>query len=543
MDYKIRAIRESEYPLLDEFLYEAIFVPEGAQAPARTIIHEPELQVYVADFGKQKDDICLVAETDEKIVGAVWVRVMNDYGHIEDGVPSFAISLYKEYRGYGIGSELMKEMLCELKKRGYEKTSLSVQKANYAVEMYKKAGFEIIDETEEEYIMVCDLKGWNMNKSHYKQILIQHRHWLHQHPELAMQEKQTTEYIVKHLKRIGLPYIQVEETGVFADLIIDSAFPMTAVRAEIDAVPVQEETGLSFASQYKNVMHACGHDANTAILLTLAEVLAENKEKLNRNIRFIFEPAEEIGEGAKYMISHGALENPKPQEFVMFHFGNQESRAMEIQQSISTAKIGGLCIRAYGKASHFFQYQEGLDAMYAMSKLVIAVNEINESLRTEHPFVLRFGMMQAGASGNIVADYAEVNGSIRAFTSEDYQKVYDEMCRRVAEIEQESGVRFEIEVTKVIPPIINDKKMVQRGSKAGREVFGSDFQLGTTPFLVGDNAAYYMEEIPGMRVVFLAKKEGEIVHPMHNAKFDIDESVMVDGLQFLITFLESEMEE
>ena len=118
----------------------------------------PELQVYVAEFGKEKDDICFVADINGKIVGAVWVRAMNDYGHIEDDVPSFAISLYKEYRGHGIGTALMKRMICELKQRGYEKTSLSVQKANFAVKMYLNVGFEIVKEHDEEYIMVCDLR-------------------------------------------------------------------------------------------------------------------------------------------------------------------------------------------------------------------------------------------------------------------------------------------------------------------------------------------------------------------------------------------------
>lgn len=158
MEYIIREIEKSEYPLLDDFLYEAIFIPDGVQPPEKNIINLPELQVYVADFGQQKDDICFLAEVNDKVIGAVWVRDMNDYGHVEDGVPSFAISLYKEYRGYGIGTALMKRMLCELKKRGYEKTSLSVQKANYAVQMYLNVGFDIIDENEEEYIMLRRLR-------------------------------------------------------------------------------------------------------------------------------------------------------------------------------------------------------------------------------------------------------------------------------------------------------------------------------------------------------------------------------------------------
>ena len=156
MHYKIREIRKNEYSILFDFLYEAIFIPEGMDKPPKSIIEQPELQIYIEDFGK-KDDWCLVAEIKEKIVGAVWVRIMDDYGHIDDETPSFAISLYEEYRNMGIGTALMRDMLELLKNKGYKQTSLSVQKANYAVRMYQKVGFEVIDENEEEYIMVCRL--------------------------------------------------------------------------------------------------------------------------------------------------------------------------------------------------------------------------------------------------------------------------------------------------------------------------------------------------------------------------------------------------
>ena len=156
MDYRIREIRENEYYVLSEFLYEAICIPVGMEKPPKAIIEQPELQVYIADFGKS-DDWCLVAEVKEKIVGAVWVRVMDDYGHIDDETPSFAMSLYEEYRNMGIGTALMRDMLEFLKNKGYKQTSLSVQKENYAARMYQKVGFEVIDENEEEYIMVCRL--------------------------------------------------------------------------------------------------------------------------------------------------------------------------------------------------------------------------------------------------------------------------------------------------------------------------------------------------------------------------------------------------
>lgn len=151
----IRPIKADEIALLKDFLYEAIFIPEDVEAPARDIVEKPELRVYTDDFGSREGDNCLVADVGGKIVGAVWSRIMNDYGHVDDDAPSLAISLYKEYRGQGIGTQLMVRMLELLEEEGYEKVSLAVQKANYAVKMYEKVGFETVDENGEEYIMVC----------------------------------------------------------------------------------------------------------------------------------------------------------------------------------------------------------------------------------------------------------------------------------------------------------------------------------------------------------------------------------------------------
>lgn len=154
MEYSIRKMTVSEYPMLNDFLYEAIFIPDGIEPPPRNIITSPELQIYVDRFGELKDDFALVAEVEKKVVGAVWVRIMNDYGHIDDKTPSLAISLYKEYRGQGIGTDMMKEMLSLLKAHGYKRVSLSVQKTNYAIEMYRKIGFDIVRGNEEEWIML-----------------------------------------------------------------------------------------------------------------------------------------------------------------------------------------------------------------------------------------------------------------------------------------------------------------------------------------------------------------------------------------------------
>ena len=153
----LRALREDEKELLKNFLYEAIFIPEGVEPPAREIIELPELKIYYEDFGSGRADYCIVAEDEGRVIGAAWTRIMYDYGHVDDDTPSFAISLYKEYRGQGIGTKLMQAMLDLLHENGYKRASLAVQKANYAVRMYEKVGFRTVNENEEEYIMVCRL--------------------------------------------------------------------------------------------------------------------------------------------------------------------------------------------------------------------------------------------------------------------------------------------------------------------------------------------------------------------------------------------------
>ena len=154
----LRLMDPSEYDLLRDFLYEAIFIPDGVEPPPRSIVERPELRVYYDGFGSGSADYCIVAEEDGRIVGAVWSRIMNDYGHIDDSTPSLAISLYKDYRGRGLGTKLMRAIISLLADKGFERVSLAVQKANYAVKLYRKVGFEVVGENEEEFIMALSMK-------------------------------------------------------------------------------------------------------------------------------------------------------------------------------------------------------------------------------------------------------------------------------------------------------------------------------------------------------------------------------------------------
>lgn len=156
----IRPMNEQEYPLLEEFLYDAIFQPEGREPVPREVIHQPELAVYIQDFGKA-DDLCLVAELEGTVLGAVWTRILagevKGYGNIDGSTPEFAISVKKEFRKQGIGTLLMREMTALLKEKGYERVSLSVDKINYAYRMYEKLGFKVVKEQEDDYLMLLKL--------------------------------------------------------------------------------------------------------------------------------------------------------------------------------------------------------------------------------------------------------------------------------------------------------------------------------------------------------------------------------------------------
>lgn len=157
MDYTIREMTKEEYPLLRNFLYEAIYVPEGIKPPPQTVLDLPEMQIYVKNFGHTKSDIAFVAERNEGIVGAIWARIMPDYGHIDARTPSLAMAVLKDYRGRGIGTALLEKLLTTLRTNGYERVSLSVQKSNYAVKLYQKMGFRVFQETPEEYVMFVRL--------------------------------------------------------------------------------------------------------------------------------------------------------------------------------------------------------------------------------------------------------------------------------------------------------------------------------------------------------------------------------------------------
>ena len=166
LNAKVRVMRESDYECLPEFLYQAIFIPEGVEPPPRSIINESEIFVYIEGFGTQKGDLGVVAEQNGQVIGAAWTRIIPAYGHINDEIPELAISILPKFRGYGIGTKLLKNLFNILRKNNYKRTSLSVQQDNPALRLYQRLGYEIIDEKKDhaghkDYIMIKEMSSTN----------------------------------------------------------------------------------------------------------------------------------------------------------------------------------------------------------------------------------------------------------------------------------------------------------------------------------------------------------------------------------------------
>lgn len=366
------------------------------------------------------------------------------------------------------------------------------------------------------------------------QEVISIRRQLHRFPELSLNEYKTSEFICNFLEKLGISCRRAANTGVIAVITKGEKLPTIAIRAEIDALPIQEENTFEYSSKNNGVMHACGHDGIIAVALGLAKYFCINKNKLKSNLKFIFEPGEEVGKGAKALISDGALESPKVDKIFIFHFTNSAPSGMEIQESVSTAEICSLKINIKGKSSHWGEQHKGIDAIYAGSEVICAIHKINETYKSLMPKVLGIGMAHGGVKNNIIAESFELGGTLRTFCEEDRNGIIELTREKLKDIEKQTGALIGFNIVPRIPPIVNDSELVKIGTKVGREVFGKNMVVSSNPFLAGDNAAFYFKEAKGLRVVFFAEKEGEVNYPLHNARFDFNEDILPMALKTLI---------
>ena len=360
--------------------------------------------------------------------------------------------------------------------------------------------------------------------------VIKIRRYLHKYPEISEKEYNTCKYIRNYLNNIGIKNNVVGETGAVGTLIKDKDLPTVAIRAEIDALPINEENTFEYKSKNNGVMHACGHDGITAVVLGLAKLLSENKDKLNCNVKFIFEPAEEVGKGAKKLIEEKVLENPKVDNMIIFHFANSDTIGMEIQKHISTATIGRVSINILGKSSHWGDAKEGIDAISISGKVLNIIDKMNNSLKDKGPFILGIGMINGGVKNNIMADSVRLEGTLRAVGDDKFNYLLNYLEEKMKILSEESGAKIEVNLESKLPSVVNDYNLVQIGRKIGEDIFKERFVLGEKVYLAGDNAAYYFQKTPGIRMVFFAKKENEINYPLHNSKFDFNEDIFYYAL-------------
>lgn len=374
--------------------------------------------------------------------------------------------------------------------------------------------------------------------SQYEEEVIRLRRHFHQYPELALQEFQTSAFIQKYLEELGYQVRHVSPTGLIAEHpCMKNREKMVVLRAEMDALPVQECTGLAYASRNKGCMHACGHDGILAVALTLAKILSGQKD-FPVAVRFLFEPAEEIGEGTVRMLDGGALDKDKGRKadgFLMFHYACDQPLGMAVHKGQASAMIGKMEILIKGKSSHWCQAEKGIDSIYAAGLVVQKVHEISRDYVGKGPHVAGIGTIHGGEYPNIISDQVKLVGNIRACYREDFEQLKKALEQAFHKVEEVTGAQVCLSFPKdPVLPFANDPTLTAIAADTGRTIFGSHFLLEGEDelFLTGDNAYRYYQQTKGLFCVFLAAVPGE-EHPFHHPKFQIDERILLPSVQTL----------
>ena len=365
------------------------------------------------------------------------------------------------------------------------------------------------------------------------------RRSLHQCPELSEQEHKTCELIAGKLDDMGIPYTTgVAETGIVAVLEGAKPGPVVALRADIDALPIQEETGLPFASQNQGVMHACGHDAHAAVLLGTARVLSQIREDLHGTVKFFFQPAEETVGGAARMIQAGCLENPHVDYVLGLH----------VEPLIETGKIGirygkmmaasdMIDITIRGKGSHGAHPDEGIDAiMVAASILTTVQTVVSRRVSPLESAVCSFGKIQGGTVRNQIADIVELSGIIR--TLDPKQRIFvREQVKGIAEsVASAMGAEIDFRVTESYGPLVNNDAITAVVEKNAAEMLGKEhIVLEPAPDLGCEDFSFFALERPScfFHLGCYSEAIGEYVD-LHNSKFTIDESCLMTGVELQV---------
>ena len=356
---------------------------------------------------------------------------------------------------------------------------------------------------------------------------------LHRHPELSSQEHETAGRIEHQLRQLGLEPYRLAATGVVADLPGAQSGPAIALRADTDALPVQEETGLEFTSTRPGVMHACGHDAHSSMLIGAAELLLSG-DPPPLPVRFVWQPAEETGRGAKAMIEAGVLDG------VGMIFGGHVDRRYAADVLIVTpgpvnAATDAFEVEFTGSGGHSARPHEALDAVVVGSLFVTAIQTIvSREVDPAHPSVVTIGTFNAGTAPNVIAAKARLEGRIRA-QDEGVRSLLAESIERIARaIAQLHQAQVSVELQRGLPPLVNTPEMTELARDAAIEVVGPERVVPLhTLNMGGEDFACYLEHVPGCYIRYGCQVPGQEGFPAHSSRFDVDERALAAGAAWL----------
>ena len=363
------------------------------------------------------------------------------------------------------------------------------------------------------------------------------RHQLHEHPELSGAEKETTHLLKTMMEKAGLKVTTyTEHYGLVADLVVDASKPFVALRADIDALPIEEQSGAPYASREAGIMHACGHDSHTAILLGTALAMEQLRPELTHNIRFIFQPAEEITQGgSSQMIEDGALDNVKA-IFGLHAYPYLNTGQIGYKYGVMLASADTFEIEIFGKSSHGARPHEGVDAILVTSMAVNSLNHIvSRQIDPLHPAVISLGTIEGGKAANVLCDHVKLCGTVRSVNHDVRHSIPKMMEISLQGISRSMHATYKFHYNYGSPEVCNHDAMVDLLRRSAEDVIGEDNTVDLAdPVMGGEDFGRYLELVPGafFRLGTCNVDKGTCVS-QHNSRFDVDDDALIIGMKIM----------
>jgi len=373
----------------------------------------------------------------------------------------------------------------------------------------------------------------------YEEEVIKIRRDLHKHPEVGFDLARTSKKVANILNELGFEVkTEIGKTGVVGIIEGNNDGPTIALRADMDALPMEEKTDLDFASVEKGKMHACGHDGHTAILLGVAMVLAEIKDKLRGNVKLIFQPAEEGPGGAEPMIEDGVMDAPKVDAILGLHIWlEMDAGKVGVKKGPLFASIDEIDIKIKGDSSHGASPHQGVDAITTAAEVLNSLQSIvSRKIDPIDSAVVTIGKIEGGYVRNVIADEVNLEGTIRALNPEVRKQLEDEIRKKVKNICLASDADYEIDYRHMYPPLVNDKDITDLVKENAIKVMKSENVIDVKePTMGGEDFAYFLKEVPGTFFLLGGRNEEKgITAAHHNTHFTFDEDIMTDGIEIMI---------